>query len=200
LQRLRRLLGRGLERTAALWPEVRRAYRWGHAAARIFDNQAGLGAEQVEARYDRLLKAWAARRDQAGTLAEAVDRFLKVTESYRPGLFHGYRILDLPRTNNALEQFFGAYRHHERRATGRKVASPTLVLRGSVRLTAAALTRLGLITIDDLAAVDLVQWHDLRRRLQRRHHARLLRSRFRRNPQAFLADLERLALQPALPP
>lgn len=200
MQRLRRFIGRGLERTAALWPDVRRAYRWVHAAARILDNQAGLGAEQVEARYDRLLKAWAARRDQAGTLVEAVDRFLKVTESYRPGLFHCYRILDLPRTNNALEQFFGAPRHHERRATGRKVASPTLVLRGSVRLTAAALTRLGQITIDDLAAVDLAQWRDLRRHLQRRHHARLLRSRFRRNPQAFLADLERLALQPALPP
>lgn len=190
----------GLERTASLWPDVRRAYRWVHAAAHLLSNKAKRTAEQVETRYDRLLKAWTERRDQAGSLAEAIDRFLKVTESYRPGLFHCYRIPDLPRTNNALEQFFGACRLHERRATGRKTASPTLVLRGSVRVVAAALTRLAPLTIDDLAAVTPTQRCDIQARLKRQHHARLLRHRFRRNPDAFLADLERLASRAALPP
>lgn len=200
MQRLRRLVERGLERTAALWPDVRRAYRWVHAAAHILANHAQRSAEQVEDAYTHLLEAWAARREQAGSLAPAVDRFLKVTASYRPGLFHCYRVPDLPRTDNALEQFFGAHRRHERRATGRKVASPTLVLRGAVRITAAALTRLGPITLDDLAAVDRDRWHEIRRRLERRRQARVLRFRFRRNPQAFLANLERRAIKPPLPP
>ena len=51
-----------------------------------------------------------------------------------------YDVADLPRTNNDLEQFFGSYRYHERRCSGRKVACPGTVVRGSVRLIAAAAT------------------------------------------------------------
>ena len=47
-----------------------------------------------------------------------------------------YDVADLPRTNNALEQAFGSHRYHERRASGRKGASPALVLRGGARLLA----------------------------------------------------------------
>ena len=32
LSRLRQLLRRGLEETAALWPAVREAYKWGHGS------------------------------------------------------------------------------------------------------------------------------------------------------------------------
>jgi hypothetical protein len=107
----------------------------------------------------------------------------------------------LPPTNNDLEQVFGAQRHHERRTTGRKVASPSLVVRGSVRVLAATQTRLAPISAQDLAAVDLVKWRETRARLKQRHHARVLRSRFRRNPAAYLADLEQRAFQQqALPP
>src|SRR4051794_3497509 len=71
-------------------------------------------------RYARLLDGWRERRDACGTLGEAVDRFLKVTDRYRPGLFHYLEVPGLPATNNDLEPFFGAQRHHERRTTGRK--------------------------------------------------------------------------------
>src|SRR3712207_1747780 len=123
LRRIRRLVQRALERTGALWPDIRRAYRWLRAAAHILANRAGLDAVGVQVRYERLLAAWAARHKAAGTLSGAVGHFMKVTASYRPGLFHCYRVANLPRTNNALEQLFGAHRHHERRATGRKAAS-----------------------------------------------------------------------------
>jgi len=124
-----------------------------------------------------------------------------VTRSYRTGLFHWLRVPGLPATNNDLEQFFGAQRHHERRTTGRKVASPSLVVRGAVRVLAATLTRLAPITAPDLAAVDLVKWRETRSRLKQRHHARVLRSRFRRNPATYLATLEQRAFQQqALPP
>jgi hypothetical protein len=201
LSKLRSLLAKGLERTRPLWPDIRRSFRWVHAAARILKNTAGRAADDVKTRYTRLLEEWRDRRDACGTLGDAVDRFLKVTDSYRPGLFHYLEVPGLPATNNDLEQFFGAQRHHERRTTGRKVASPSLVVRGSVRILAATLTRLAPISAQDLAAVDLVKWRETRARLKQRHHARVLRSRFRRNPAAYLADLEQRAFQQqALPP
>ena len=120
MKKLRFLLAKGLDRTRALWPDIRRSFRWVHAAARILKNTAGRAADDVKARYARLLDGWRDRRDACGTLGDAVDRFLKVTDSYRPGLFHYLEVPGLPATNNDLEQFFGAQRHHERRTTGRK--------------------------------------------------------------------------------
>ena len=144
-------------------------------------------------------------RAKAGALAPAVERFHKVAASYRPGLFPCHAVADLPRTNNDLEQLFGACRHHERRATGRKTASPAAVLRGSVVqqrrccTVAAAATRLSPRTARDLARVDRQRWRDVRHRLDPRRHARTLQSRFRRDPDAYLAGLEQLAGQPTLP-
>ncbi len=201
MRKLRSLLAKGLERTRSLWPDIRRTFRWVHAATRILKNTVGRAADDVKARYARLLDAWRRRKDACGSLGEAVDHFLKVTDSYRPGLFHYLEVPGLPATNNGLEQFFGAQRHHERRATGRKVASPSLVVRGPVRILAATLTRLAPVSAADLAAVDVATWRQTRERLRQRHHARILRARFRRNPAAYLADLEQRAFQQqALPP
>ena len=199
LRRLRRLVGRGLDRTRALWPDIRRAYGWVHRAARILTNEAGLDAGRVARRYAGLTAAVARHRDRAGALAGAVDHFLKVTRSYRPGLFACYRVPGLPRTNNDLEHCFGAHRHHERRATGRKAASPAAVLRGSVRLIAAAATRVRPVAARDLARADRAEWVGLRRRLDDRRHARALGTRFRRDARTYLSQLEALFLQPALP-
>src|SRR3954467_6947549 len=154
LARLRRLIGRGLEGTAALWSDVERAYGWVHRAAHILSNPDGedaakvrrrfdgLLAAKVRRRFDGLLAAMARHRGQAGSLAEAVGHFCKVARSYRPGLFHCYAVPGLPRTDNGLEHLFGSQRYHERRANGRKAASPAAVLRGEVRLIAATATRL----------------------------------------------------------
>jgi hypothetical protein len=132
-------------------------------------------------------------------LTGAIDHFCKVTRSYRPGLFHCYAVPDLPRTNNGLEQMFGSQRYHERRATGRKMASPAIVLRGEVRVIAALATRLHPPTARELGRVSRKRWADLRRRLESRRQGRTLRTRFRRNPKAYLAELERKACQSALP-
>src|SRR5207247_4189459 len=99
---------------------------------------------------------------KAGTLAPAVAHCLKVSRSYWPGLFHCYSISDLPRTNNDLEQFFGAYRYHERRATGRKVASPAVVLRGAVRLIACAATHIRPFASEELVPDSFSAWQELR--------------------------------------
>lgn len=196
---MRTLIRKGLERTAGLWPAVRETHRWLQAAAHLLANTPGLSAALVQARYERLCAAWAERRDRAGSLAAAVDHFLKVTASYKPGLFHCYAVPDLPRTDNDLEHLFGAHRYQERRATGRKVASPSLVLRGSVRILAATTTRIAALTARDLAAVDRPKWREVRAAIERRRQTRVLRTRFRRNQNAYLADLEALAGQPSLP-
>ena len=153
----------------------------------------------VQRRFDGLVAAMARHRARAGDLAGAIDHFRKVTRSYRPGLFHCYAIPELPRTDNGLEQLFGSQRYHERRATGRKMASPATVLRGEVRVIAATATRLHPPTARDLGRVSRERWRDLRQRLDQRRQARTLRTRFRRDPEAYLAALERQACQPALP-
>jgi hypothetical protein len=197
---LHHLIRRGLARTTALWPAIERVYGWVHRAAHILSNEAGETAAVVQRRFDGLLGAMARHRASAGHLTEAVIHFGKVARSYRPGLFHCHAVPDLPRTNNGLEQLFGSQRYHERRTTGRRAASPATVLRGEVRLIAATATRLRPPTSRDLGRVSRDRWKDLRERLDQRRHARTLRTRFRRDPIAYLAALEQQACQPALPP
>ncbi|MFL4976649.1 MAG: ISNCY family transposase [Microvirga sp.] len=199
LARLRRLIGRGLEGTAALWSDVERAYGWVHRAAHILSNPDGEDAAKVRRRFDGLLAAMARHRGQAGSLAEAVGHFCKVARSYRPGLFHCYAVPGMPRTDNGLEQLFGSQRYHERRANGRKAASPAAVLRGEVRLIAATATRLRPPDARELGGVNRDAWTALRHRLDRRRHARTLRTRFRRDPDAYLTALEQGTCQPILP-
>jgi hypothetical protein len=126
--------------------------------------------------------------------------FLKVTRSYWPGLFRCYEVEDLPRTNNDLEQFFGSYRYHERRASGRKVACPETVVRGSVRVVASAATHLRPIGTEDLVPSDPKAWRELRGSLERRQAVRTLGRRFRRDPATYLRSLEETLINQALPP
>jgi len=142
------------------------------------------------------------RRKATGpsSLAASWRHFLKVTVSYRPGLFHCYDLPDLPRTNNDLEQLFGSTRHHERRCTGRKAASPSLVLRGSVRIIAGLGTRARCFAGRELTPQRMGDWRALRVRLEKRRQTRALRYRFRRNPTAHLRQLEVLVLKQPLPP
>ena len=131
-----------------------------------------------------------AASDTVGPLAEAIAHFGTVTASYGDQLFCCYDVPDLPRTNNALEQCFGSVRYHERRATGRKGASPGLVVRGAVRLVAAVATRAQPFAGPDLQPTDLPAWAVLRARLARRQDARRAQRRFRHDPHAYLAALE----------
>ena len=196
---MRQLITRGLERTAALWPDIARVYGWVHRAAHILNNRGEENARLVQRRFDGLVAAMYRHREKAGTLADAVAHFRKVARSYKPGLFHCCAVPGLPRTNNDLEHLFGAQRYHERRASGRKAASPATVLRGEVRLIAATATRLRLPAVRELGRVSRERWTALRQRLDRRRHARTLRTRFRRDPDAYLTALEQRTCQPILP-
>jgi len=197
---LKTILRRGLDATAALWPDVRVAYGWVHRAAHVLNNDDQDGAAVVQRRLQGLLGAMTRHHAKAGALTSAVDHFLKVSRSYWPGLFHCYSIPDLPRTNNDLEQFFGAHRCHERRTTGRKGATPGLVLRGAVRLVAWAATRVRPFASEELVPETVSAWQELRHALETRRHQRTQRRRFRRDPAAYLATLEADLLKLILPP
>jgi hypothetical protein len=201
LTRLRSLLVGGLSATAALWAPVEAAYAWVFRAAAVLANLAGLPGAAVKASYRGLLGAMTRHAARAGDLRGALGNFRKVTRSYWPGLFHCYDVPDVPRTDNDLEQLFGAHRYHERRSSGRKVASPGLVVRGSVRLPAALATRLrGEVRGEDLAPSDLGAWQDLRAGLERRREVRAQGRRFRRDPAAYLQELEATLIKITLPP
>lgn len=173
-----------------------------HEAAAILDNPDHAVASVVRHRYECWLEQLDCQCRQPGmscSLRAAGQHFLKVSRSYGANLFHCYDIPGLPRTNNVLEHTFGSLRYHERRASGRKVASPSLVLTGSVRLPAALVTRTRDVTVSMLAAVPHARWLSARAELEKRRHARCLRYRFRKNPDAYLNSLEQASSKLCLP-
>lgn len=98
-----------------------------HRAAHIETAADHLSSTEVQQQYEELLGAMRSSNSLTAPLSQMTATFLKVTESYWSGLFHCYDVADLPRTNNDLEHVFGSTRYHERRATGRKQASPGMV-------------------------------------------------------------------------
>jgi hypothetical protein len=202
LTKLRRLLRRGLEETAALWPAVRVAYRWVKQVAQLLKNREERPVAELRRRLTRLLSSMrqAAAQTEAEELRQQLRHFVKVTKSYRPGLFHCYQTADLPRTNNDLEHLFGSHRYHERRASGRKVASPGLVVMGSVRVVAGLATRLRPDEGLDLPSGYVARWREIRAGLAKRQQARRQQRRFRRAPATYLQELEDLAAKLSLPP
>jgi hypothetical protein len=198
LNRLAGILGRALERSAPLWPAVRQGAQWVRQAAAILNNVDGATAQTVWRRYEQWLQVLE-QAEAPEALRAPVQHLLKVTRSYGEGLFHCYRIPGLPRTNNALEQTFGQVRYHERRASGRKVASPALVVDGSVRVPAALYTRAAPVTTQMLATVPHGCWRARRAELEPQHQARRQRYRFRSHPERYLAKLEQALDKLTLP-
>jgi hypothetical protein len=195
------MLVRALAHTAPLWPPVRLTYWWVHRAAHILAGEEDLCVEELRRSYRRLLSEMSSRREEAGPLSGAVFLFLKVTKSCWKGLFHCYRFPEgtLPRTNNDLEHLFGSARYGERRASGRRNASPAMVVRGSVRVLAAVATPAEGLSAADIRPVDVQGWRALRASLENRRESRRAQLRFRRDPEAYLVTLEELLLKQALP-
>ena len=200
MSELHRLLARALKKTEAMWPALSKAYALVHQAAHVLANHEDESSQAVRERYQALLLTMRQQQASLGPLSEAISTFLKVTESYWPGLFHCYDVADLPRTNNELEQCFGAVRYSERRASGRRGAIAALVVRGPVRaLTALALRRQCFLP-RALVLSDPQAWWTLREQLTFRREARRQQLRFRKEPAVYLAALEEILLKTSLPP
>src|SRR5215471_6555713 len=162
-------LTKGLTETASLWSDIEQAYAWVHRAAHILSNDEHRTATEVRQTYETLLTEMEQTPTSSEPLTMMRSTFRRVTTSYWPGLFHCYDLADLPRTNNDLEQYFGSARYHERRTTGRKAASPSMVVRGAVRMVASVATRLHPFSGTELCLTDLTHWRALRSELNHRH-------------------------------
>lgn len=192
-------LSRALQQDEPVWPKIEAAHCLVLQAAQVLTNLGDDTPETVEGQFDRVLFRMDQEASRDGSLTEPLLHFLKAARSYRPNLFVTYRVPGLPRTNNDLEQFFGSARYHERRISGRKSASPSTVIRGSVRLVAAFGTRLQVPTASALQPVCVQAWRELRADLDVRHEARRQQLRFRRDPATFLRHLEQQLLRSGLP-
>jgi Transposase, Mutator family len=200
LHKLRSLLQRGLEETAALWPPVRAAFRWVKRVARLLENKAQLPAAAVRQRLGRILTQVRQAAAAAPTpVRSQLEHFAKVTRSYWSGLFGCYTSADLPRTNNDLEHLFGSHKYHERRASGRRRAAPGLVVMGAVRVVAGLATRLRPEANLELPPNYVGEWRRVRAELDQRREARRQQCRFRRDPASYLTKLEELLVQSSLP-
>ncbi len=192
-------LTKGLAETVPFWSDVQAGYEWVYRAAHILTNAEKQNAVQVHQLYEELLGKMEQTSPSSSTLITMIAAFRKVTMSYWSGLFHCYDIADLPRTNNDLEQYFGSARYHERRATGRKSASPGLVVRGSVRVVTSVASRLHHFDVTELRLTDPTQWRTLRSELDDRHEARRRQHHFRKSPENYLTILEEKLIKERLP-
>ena len=200
MSELHRLLRRGLQKTEQMWPALEKAYALLHQAAHVLANHEDECGQAVRERYEQVLRTMREQQAALEPLGEAISTFLKVTESYWPGLFHCYDVPDLPRTNNELEQCFGAVRYGERRASGRRGAIAALVVRGPVRVLTALALRRQCFLPRALVLHDAEAWDTMREQLTFRREARRKQLRFRKNPAGYLAALEEVLLKTSLPP
>jgi hypothetical protein len=195
LAHLRLVVQRGLDKTAPLWPELREASAWGREAAQILANPDQVCAAEVRERYEAWLRTLTGQQAREGWLGQVVTTFLKVSANYLDGLFHCYDVPDLPSTNNDLERRFGTLRYHERRASGRRAVSGRLVLRGAVRVVAILDAAQPEAVAEQLRLKDREAWQRLREQLDTRAERRRAQRRFRRDPPAYLAELEQQLLK-----
>ena len=168
----------------------------------ILENEDRSLAKKVRRRLVQLLVRMrrAAAATEEPSVAAGLKHFLKVTKGYWSGLFRCYDCADLPRTNNDLEQTFGSQRYHERRASGRRQASPGLVVMGSARVISGSATRLRPDEGLELRPGYVDDWQALRAELDQRRESRRRQRRFRHDPAGYLAELEQRYLQLTLPP
>lgn len=199
MRELQRLLTRGLQKTAQLWPALQKASALVHEAAHLLANHHEQSGQAVREGYQTLLLKMREQQASLGPLKGAITTFLKVTKSYWAGLFHGYEIADLPRTDNELEQCFGAVRDSARRASGRRGAIAGLVVRGPVRVVTALALRRQCFLPRALYLKDPLAWYTLREQLSSRQEAHRQQFRFRKDPVASLAALEAIRLKTGLP-
>jgi hypothetical protein len=166
-----------------------------HQAAHVLANTEQSDLDTLRQAYQQVLGTVTRQQDLRGELAPVVAHFQKGPASSWDGLFECSQVNDVPRTTNDLEQYVGTARHGERRVTGRTRASPTLVVRGSVRVGAVGASRLGSFSASDLRLTTVTAWKALRQTLHFRHEARRNQLRFRRDPQAYLTLLEQRLLR-----
>ncbi|MGE5532187.1 MAG: hypothetical protein ACM3VW_08745 [Bacteroidota bacterium] len=81
MRELQRLLTRGLQKTAQLWPALQKASALVHEAAHLLANHHEQSGQAVREGYQTLLLKMRAQQASLGPLKGAITKFLKVTKS-----------------------------------------------------------------------------------------------------------------------
>jgi hypothetical protein len=124
-------------------------------------------------------------------LRPPVEHLVAVLRRLGPGLYRCYDVPGLPRTDNALEQFYRRLKSGQRRSTGRtRTAAGVVGLGGGAVYATAASAVPEAEVLRRLAAVPAAHWQQDRLTLRVHHARQAQRRRFRLAPVAYLADLE----------
>jgi hypothetical protein len=145
-------------------------------------------ADTVQANLEAYLHSLQTRTDLSAPLIAFRTHLVALTERYAPGLFHCYQIPGLPRTNNDLESLFGTVRRRTLCTVGPYRAQQLLHEQGAWLLFDTILDEHR--QLEHLRRVPLDDFHQERRRMQQHQTSRSDDRRFRRQPQAYLAELE----------
>jgi hypothetical protein len=148
------------------------------------------GAEVAQAVAD-YLDDWALLPAQTPLASQFFNELGMRLDHWAPGLYWTYELPRLPRTNNGLETDIGDIKEQYRRITGRRCLKDYLMRYGPY------------LTFDDeqddpeellrwFRAVERQDFLDQRAQLEQLQQRLRNMHRFRQNPQAFLAELERL--------
>jgi hypothetical protein len=146
-------------------------------------------SQQVATKLEVYLQQLEAQTDLPDQMAAWREHLSVVLRRLWPGLFHCYDQPLLPRTNNALEVFFGGLKRQRRRNTGRKGTQDYLLRYGPYLVfdrdeaEEALLSRFRLVHQADLRAQRLA----MRGKAERRQ----VMWRFRHRRDAFCADIKR---------
>ena len=134
-------------------------------------------------------------------LHEPVRHLGVVLRRLSAGLYHCYDIPGLPRTDNALEQFYRRVKTEQRRITGRKRADAFVVRVGGFAVYATASSgATETVLREQLAMVPAVDWQQQRLQLRQTQARQTKMRRFRLRRAAFLSDLEAQWTALNLPP
>jgi hypothetical protein len=134
-------------------------------------------------------------------LCEPVRHIGIVLRRLGDGLYQCYDVPALPRTDNALEQFYRRIKTEQRRITGRKRSDAFIVRVGgfAVYATAASGTAESALCLQ-LATVPAVAWQQQRRHLHQTQLRQTKMRSFHLHRATYLADLETRWSAISLPP
>ncbi len=155
---------------------------------------------QVEAYLDELTRA--VTQEQIPDWRRGpVAHMVTVLRRLGDGLYHCYDVPGLPRTDNALEQFYRRVKSQYRRITGRKRADAFVVRVGGFAVYATASSdRTEADLCRQLAQVPAAVWQQERARLRATQLRQTKMRRFHLHRATYLADLEARWAQLADPP
>ena len=208
---MRELIGRAQQRCGARVTELRRVHAGLLELARKLEppppEEVDAGTRPgavVQRRVETHLTGLEA--DLAGGrvsdwLREPVRHLGVVLRRLGEGLYHSYDVAGLPRTDNALEQFYRRVKTEQRRITGRKRADAFVVRVGgfAVYATASSATAEEVVR-QQLARVPAVNWQQQRVLLRQTQARQAKMRRFRLRRAAYLTDLEARWTALSLPP